>query len=145
MHHTATSTPSNSYTVKPRLTAPRFTANPDIPRPFPFAQIGLTYIMLTKQNPDLLRTPIYRGYFLAPKHRGKSGFYCNTINSTIQIMYYDGNRCQYKTFTRLPLVVSNSEEHTNSFAPINLRIEVASVKQSRRLNGYLTHCNFLTV
>ena len=28
-------------TVKPRYTAPRFTANPDIPRPFPFPQIGL--------------------------------------------------------------------------------------------------------
>ena len=36
--------------------------------------------MYTKQNPDLPRTPIYRGYFLAPKHRGKSGFYCSIVN-----------------------------------------------------------------
>ena len=40
-----------------------------------------------------------------------------TINSTILILYRDGDRCSYKTFTRLPFGVSNSEQHAHSFAP----------------------------
>ena len=33
--------------------------------------------MISFQNPDLPRTPIYRGCFLSPKLRGKSGFHCS--------------------------------------------------------------------
>ena len=41
-----------------------------------FPQIRLNMHIVNKQIPDLPRTPIYRGCFLSPKTRGKSGFYC---------------------------------------------------------------------
>ena len=44
---------SFTYTVKPRFTAPRLTANPDIPRPSPFPRIVLNMYNVNKQNPDL--------------------------------------------------------------------------------------------
>ena len=59
-----------SYTVKPRFTAPRFTAA------YFFPQIGFSMHIVNKRNPDLPRTPIYRGCFLYPKTRSKSGFCC---------------------------------------------------------------------
>ena len=67
---------NNQHTVKPQFTAPRFTANPDIPRPSLFLQIVLNMYNVNKQNPDLPQTPIYRGCFLSPKLHGKLGFYC---------------------------------------------------------------------
>ena len=50
---------------KPRFTAANFSP-----------QIGLNMHIVNKQNPDLPRTPIYRGFLPAPKTRRKSGFYC---------------------------------------------------------------------
>ena len=39
-------TATNWSTVKPRFTAPRFTANPDIPRPSPFPRIVLNICIM---------------------------------------------------------------------------------------------------
>ena len=69
-------------TVKPRYTAPRFTANPDIPRPFPSPQIGLNIHNVNQTKPRFTADPIYRGFLPAPKTRGKSGFYCILIFSS---------------------------------------------------------------
>ena len=48
---------------KPRFTAANF-----------FPQIGLYMHIVNKQNPDLPRTPIYRGCFLSPKPAVNRGF-----------------------------------------------------------------------
>ena len=76
------------------------TANPDLPRPFPFPQIGLNMHYVNKQNPDIPRTRIYRGGCSFPP---KSGFYCITIIivvlcltwcvSAVKLEYYGGNVC----------------------------------------------------
>ena len=73
-------------TVDPQYTAPRFTSNPSLLQAaaisFPPNNKGLNiHNVNTKSN----ETPIYRGYFLYPKLRGKSGFYCTVYSSVLGI------------------------------------------------------------
>ena len=67
---------TNRYTVKPRYTVPRFTTNPDIPRAFPFPQIGLNKHNVNQTKPRFTADPDLPRMFPFPTLCGKSGFYC---------------------------------------------------------------------
>ena len=56
-------------------------------RPFPpfLANFGPQ----KNRNPDLPRTPIYRGFLPAPNTRGKSRFYCNRLRNAVMVSIFD--------------------------------------------------------
>ena len=98
-----TLTETSDGTVKPR-----FTANPDIPRPFPFPQIGLNIHNVNQTKLRFTADPDLPRMFSSLKHRGKSGFYCNRSQTPGQVGTYYSNSLEGFNEEFAPLESSTS-------------------------------------